>query len=142
MHRRGWTSQMPNAIHLKLDWLGDIMADQFETGMANPLADVVLSTSKLVIQADHLITLLHKAIHEMRSHKAGTAGDQMPLHHQPSPTVQTCRPAARASWVFAIALVSNNQAGRRIKEAIGCQSRAVNWAHSVRINTASAPLHA
>ena len=31
MHRRSWTSQMPNAIHLKLDRLGDIVADQFKT---------------------------------------------------------------------------------------------------------------
>ena len=65
MHWRSWTGQVPDPVDFQLDGLGDVMADQLKMGMANPLADIVFAASEVVIQAQHLITLMHQAIHQV-----------------------------------------------------------------------------
>ena len=123
VNRRGRAGQMPDAIHLQPDGIGDVVADQLETGMADPVADVVLATGVVVVEADHLFAGLHQPIDQMGAQKASPTGDQVAVRHlQPSPTRQTVRPAARAASASAIARASNSQAGRRISAAIATQS--------------------
>lgn len=43
-----------------------------EIWMANPVDDVRLGASEVIIDADNIVTHEHEAIHQMRSHKAGT----------------------------------------------------------------------
>jgi len=42
VNRGGGAGQMPNAIHLKLDRLGDVVADQLKAWVTNPAIDVAL----------------------------------------------------------------------------------------------------
>ena len=73
---------MPDPIHLELDRFGDIVADEFETGMANPARDVGLAPCEVVVETDHLIAALHQPVDQMGAEKAGTASDEMDLHPQ------------------------------------------------------------
>ena len=56
---------MPDAITLQLNWIGDVMPDQFKSGMTDPLADVAFATSEVVVEANHLLPSLHQAINQM-----------------------------------------------------------------------------
>lgn len=68
---------MPNAIHLELDWLCDVMADQFKTWMVDPLSNVGFAAGEVVIKANHLLTRLHQPINKVGAKKARPAGYQI-----------------------------------------------------------------
>ena len=73
---------MPDPVHLQLDRFGDVVADEFETGMANPARDVGLTSGEVVVEANHLITGLHKTVDQVGAKEAGTASDEVDLHPQ------------------------------------------------------------
>ena len=73
---------MPDPVHLQLDRFGDVVADEFETGMANPARDVGLTSGEVVVEADHLFTGFHQPVDQVRAKEAGSAGDEMDLHPQ------------------------------------------------------------
>ena len=73
---------MPDPIHLKLDRLRDVVADEFETGVADPTLNVGLASCEVIVQADHFIARLHEAINQVGAKEASTAGDEVNLHPQ------------------------------------------------------------
>lgn len=40
--------------------------------MANPVNDVRLGASEVIVDADNIVTHEHEAVHQMGSHEAGT----------------------------------------------------------------------
>ena len=75
--RGGRASQMPDPIHLELDRLGHVVADQLKAGMADPLGDVDLAAGEVIIEANHLLTGLHQPIHQVGAHKTRSACNQV-----------------------------------------------------------------
>ena len=73
---------MPDPIHLKLDRFRDVVADEFETGMADPTRNVGLTSCEVIVQADHFIACLHEAINQVGAKEASTASDEVDLHPQ------------------------------------------------------------
>ena len=71
---------MPDPVHLKFDRFGDVVADEFETGMADPARDVGLATREVVVETDHLIAALHQPVDQMGAEEAGTSSDEVDLH--------------------------------------------------------------
>ena len=68
---------MPDPIHLQLDRLGDVVADELETGMTDPMGNVGLAPGEIVVEADHLLPGLHQPVDQMGAKKAGTACNQI-----------------------------------------------------------------
>ena len=77
---------MPDPVHLQLDRLGDVVADELEPGMANPARDVGLAPGEVVIETDHLVAGVHQAIDEVGAEEAGTSSDEMNYHVNKSST--------------------------------------------------------
>ena len=50
---------MPDSVNFEPDWISDIVANQFEVWMTDPLADVVFAAGEIVVKADHLFASLH-----------------------------------------------------------------------------------
>ena len=48
----------------------DIVVDQFEILMADPMFDVSLATGEEIVGNDHLVTFEHQTIDQMRADKA------------------------------------------------------------------------
>ena len=73
MNRGGRAGEVPDAVDLELDRFGDIVTYQLETGMSNPLSNICLSPSEIVVKTQNLFTGLHQAINEMGTKKARTS---------------------------------------------------------------------
>ena len=71
---------MPDPIHLKLDRLRDVVADEFETGMADPARNVGFTAGEVIIETDHLIAVLHQPVDQMGAEETGTSSDEVDLH--------------------------------------------------------------
>ena len=71
---------MPDAIHLKLDRLRDVVADEFETGMTDPTRNVGFTAGEVIIETDHLIAILHQPVDQMGAEEAGPSSDEVDLH--------------------------------------------------------------
>ena len=68
---------MPDPIHLQLDRFGDIVADEFETRMADPARNVGLPAGEVIVETDHLIAALHQPVDKMGAEEAGTSSDEV-----------------------------------------------------------------
>ena len=71
---------MPDPVHLKLDRFRDVVADEFETGMADPARNVGFTAGEVIIETDHLIAVLHQPVDQMGAEEAGTSSDEVDLH--------------------------------------------------------------
>lgn len=50
--------------------IDDVMIDQFEVLVSNPMLDVSLATGEEIIRDDHLVSLKHQAVHQVRTDEA------------------------------------------------------------------------
>jgi hypothetical protein len=66
---------MPNAIHLKLDGLCDVVADQLKAWVTNPAIDIAFTTSEVIVEANHLFTGVHQPINQVRAKKTSSSSD-------------------------------------------------------------------
>ena len=53
-----------------MKWLDDIMMNQFEIVVSNPMFDITFSTGEEVIGDNHFMTLKHQSIDQMRTNEA------------------------------------------------------------------------
>ena len=56
---------MPDSVNLQLDWLSDVVSDQFKSWMANPLSNVAFSSCEVVVKANNFFACLHETISEV-----------------------------------------------------------------------------
>jgi len=68
---------VPDPVVLQFDRLGNVVADQLEARVADPLGDVGLAAGEIVIEADHLLAVRHQPVHQVGAHEAGAAGNQV-----------------------------------------------------------------
>lgn len=68
---------MPNSVYFKLDWLCNIVTNQLKTGMTNPLENIGLASSEIVMESDHLFSSPYQPIIKVRVKETGTSSDQI-----------------------------------------------------------------
>ena len=68
---------------------GDVMTDELETGMTDPLGDVGLPPSEVIVKTDHLLPSLHEPVDQMGAKEPGTPSDKVNLHAQGLRNVST-----------------------------------------------------
>ncbi len=73
--RRGGAGQIEYLVHLEHDRLGDIVPDQVEVRPIEQVGDVCLLAGEKVIEAHHVVAVVDEALTQMRTKKAGAAGD-------------------------------------------------------------------
>ena len=74
------TGQVVDLIDFEVDRVDDVVTDAFKMGISQQMADVVLAAGVKIIEAKELLSLCEKPLAEVRSEKAGAAGDQNPFH--------------------------------------------------------------
>lgn len=73
---RSWAGKVIDAINLKLEWVDDIVANEFKAGIPQEVLDIGLATGKEIIEANDFIPLLDEAVTKMGAEKSGSAGDK------------------------------------------------------------------
>ena len=68
---------MPDAITLQPNRIGDVMTDQFKSGVTDPLDDVAFASREVVIKANDLLPSLHQAINQMGAEETGPSSHQI-----------------------------------------------------------------
>lgn len=59
MRWRGWTRQMVNFIDFDEQWIDDIMVNEFEVFMTQPMLDISFTASEKIIRNDDFMPLHH-----------------------------------------------------------------------------------
>jgi len=90
MDRRGGTSEVVDLVHLQIDRLGNIVADELEVGMADQMADIVLVAGKEIVQTQNVVTLGKEPVAEVGAQKTRAAGDQYSFHLHGGKTLLKC----------------------------------------------------
>ena len=65
-----------DAVHLELEWVDHIMANEFEAGIPHKMLDVGLTPGEEIVEADDFMPLLDEAVAKMGAKKSGSAGDE------------------------------------------------------------------
>mmetsp|Transcript_30203 Transcript_30203/g.89559 ORF Transcript_30203/g.89559 Transcript_30203/m.89559 type:complete len:390 (+) Transcript_30203:56-1225(+) len=71
VRRGGRAGQVVDLVHLDLEGLDDVMADDLEVGPPHQVLDVELAAREVVVEADHVVPLVHEAPAEVRAQEAG-----------------------------------------------------------------------
>jgi hypothetical protein len=79
VHRRGRAGQVEDAIDLDIEREGDVVAHHLEARVVEQVRDVRAPPREVVVDAQHLVPGRHQALAQMRTQKAGAAGDQAAL---------------------------------------------------------------
>ena len=58
---------MIDLIDFDEEWMNDIMMNQFEVLVSDPMFDVAFSTGEKIIRDDHFVALEHQPIDQMRT---------------------------------------------------------------------------
>jgi hypothetical protein len=74
------TGQVVDLIDFEVDRVDDVVTDAFKMGISQQMADVVLAAGEKIVEAKEILSLCEKPLAEVRSEKAGAAGDQNPFH--------------------------------------------------------------
>ena len=90
MDRRRGTGQIVNLVDFYEQRHRNIMAEHLEIRMLQQMRDVRPPSGEIIVDAEHLMALLHKPVAQMASQKASRAGDQYSLRtirrrHSPDP---------------------------------------------------------
>ena len=80
MNGRCRTGEVVDLIHFQVDGVDDVVTDAFKVRISQEMADVVLAAGEEVVEAQDLLPLGEQPFAEMRTEKAGAAGDENPLH--------------------------------------------------------------
>jgi hypothetical protein len=73
MYRRCRASKVIDLIYLKVDGKGDVMAYQFEVGVAKQMVDILLASREEIVQAKDFISFFQKALTQVGSQEAATS---------------------------------------------------------------------
>ena len=58
-----------DAVTFNVKWIDNVMIDQFEVFVANPMLDITFATGEEVVSDDHFMALQHQSIDQVRTHK-------------------------------------------------------------------------
>jgi hypothetical protein len=74
VHRRGWTSQVIDLVHLDVNRKRNIVANDLEARVAQEVRHVSFGAGKEVIKADHLVAILKEPLTQVGPQKASPSG--------------------------------------------------------------------
>ena len=80
MHRRGRAGQVVDAVGFHVQREGDVVAHHLEVVMVHQVRDVALAAGEVVVHTDDIVAVLQQPLAQVRTEKAGAAGDQDPVH--------------------------------------------------------------
>ncbi len=76
MDGRGRAGQIVNAVDLKENRHGHVMADAFEFGSAQEVAHVTLGAGEKIVEANHIMAAFQQPVTQMRPQKTRPACHQ------------------------------------------------------------------
>ena len=76
MDRRGRAGEIVDLVDLHIEREGDVVADQFEVLVVKEMLDIAARAGEEIVDADNVRAVRQQALAEMRTEKAGAAGDQ------------------------------------------------------------------
>ena len=76
MSRCRRAGEIVDFIHLKPDRVRDIVPNEFEVPHLEQIDNIALLTGEKIVEADHVVPLLHHPLAERRPQKAGSSGDK------------------------------------------------------------------
>jgi hypothetical protein len=74
VRRRRRAREIINPVDLELEGIDHIVPDEFESGIANEMLDIRLTTGEEVIQTDDFVPLFYESVAEMGAEESGSAG--------------------------------------------------------------------
>ena len=77
--RKKKKSRITRTVAFDHEGLDDIVSDQLEIRMADPMGDARLGTGEEIIEHGHLVAKEHETIDQMRTDKASATGDENAL---------------------------------------------------------------
>lgn len=75
----GWRSRagkVIDTIDLKLEWVDDVVANEFEAGIPQEVLDIGLATGEEIIKANDFMPLLDEAVAKVGAKESSSAGDK------------------------------------------------------------------
>ena len=96
VHRRGRARQVVDFVDLDVQGESDVVPHRLEVRIADQVGDVVLAAGEIVVDAQHIVSVAHQTLTEMRPKETGAAGHQHPFarqSHQFLPPRQVARSA-------------------------------------------------
>jgi hypothetical protein len=67
VQRRSRAGQVVNFIDFQINWIGDVVADQFKARMAQQVGNVVFAPGEKVVQAEDVVSLSEQAFTQVRA---------------------------------------------------------------------------
>lgn len=69
MRRTGRTSQVINLVNLDIERIDDVVMNQLEILVADPMLDVLLPASEEIVGDNNFMTLVHQNVDKVRAHE-------------------------------------------------------------------------
>ena len=70
------TGQIEDAFGFDIQWMHDIVSDQFEARIPNQVPDILLCPGKKIVHANDIIATFDESVAKMTAQKPGPAGDK------------------------------------------------------------------
>ena len=70
------TRKVVDSIHFQTYGFRDVVSDEFEVRSAEEMRNISLGTGEQVVEADHIVALIHQPVTEVRADESGSPGDQ------------------------------------------------------------------
>ncbi len=80
MNGRSRAGEVEDAVHLDVERERHVVAHQLEAGVAQQVRDVALAAGEEIVDTEHIVAAADQAIAQVRTEKAGAAGDQDAFH--------------------------------------------------------------
>src|SRR5215204_2986026 len=82
IHRTCRRRKMKNEIQrlIYFDVAADVMIHEGEPAVGGEPGDILLGAGRIVVHADHVVSLIEKGLTEMRANKSCAAGNQVSSH--------------------------------------------------------------
>jgi hypothetical protein len=81
MNRRSGTRQIVDSVGLDPDRVGDVVADQFKSGVSQQMLDVLFAPGEKIVQAKNLFLFFQQSLAQVRPDKTRTARYKIHYRH-------------------------------------------------------------
>ena len=71
----GGAGQVINLVDFKIQRKGDVVPDEFKSGVVQNVFNVAFAASEEVVGTNHFVAARKQAVDKVATQKAGTAGD-------------------------------------------------------------------
>ena len=75
----GGTGQVVDLVHLDVERVDDVVVQHLEVLVSEPLLDVPLAASEVVVSHEDLVSVHHESVHQVGAHEPRPARHQDPL---------------------------------------------------------------